>query len=325
MIFPSGILSAEPFEPHTLAYLTQARVFPSPLPEAAYNKMLADYDTLQDVTVWQIVYDSGGLKVTGLMVLPTNSSPIRGEVGRGAQYTPSERTGPHPNPPPNGEGTYPVLIYNRGGSREYGKLTLYTVMRTLVPLARAGYLVFASNYRGNAGSEGREEFGGRDVDDVVNLLAVAREHPAFDRKNAFMMGHSRGGMMTALAIKHGAPVNAAISIAGIADARELVHYPKILENVIKPLVPHYHEQPQHTLAERSAVLWPEKITVPLLLLHGDADKDVHVNDSIRLHEELKRLGHASELVVYPTGSHALVRSWDDVLARSLAWMERYKL
>jgi dipeptidyl aminopeptidase/acylaminoacyl peptidase len=294
---PPRILSLEPFTPHTLEHLTQARVFPSPLPEPAYAKMLKEYESLDDVSVHEMVYDSDGLKITGLVAMP------------------SQATGAHP-----------VLIYNRGGSREYGKLTLLNVLRSMVPFAQAGYMVFASNYRGCAGSEGREEFGGSDTHDVLNLLDIARSHDAFDGRNSFMLGHSRGGMMTTLAIKHGAPLNAAISIAGIADARKLVHSTQLLENILKPNVPGFKENPEKALSERSAIDWPGAlIRVPLLLLHGDNDKDVHFSDSVRLDEAIRQAGGTSEVVIYPTGSHALIRSWDDVVSRSLNWMERYRI
>ncbi len=292
-----GILSMARFVPHTLEHLTEKRVFPNPLPPMAYHKMIQDYGALDGVEVWDITYESDGLVITGIMALPA----VLGEAHK-------------------------AVVYNRGGSREYGKLTLLNVMRSMVPFAKEGYLVFASNYRGNAGSEGVEEFGGADVRDVLRLLAIARALPCFDGKNAFMVGHSRGGMMTELAIKQGAEVNAAVAIAGIGDARKLVEYPNILNNVLMPLVPGFATKRQEALDARSAVLWPEAIRVPLLLLHGDNDKDVHVSDSITLDEAIKASGGVSELVIYPGGSrHALIRSWDDVVARSLAWMGRYSV
>jgi dipeptidyl aminopeptidase/acylaminoacyl peptidase len=288
-------VKSEPFIPHTQAHLIEARVFPSPLPDAVYDKLIKDYHELNDVAVSRITYESDGLAVTGVSVMPAKL-----------------------------EGAHPILIYNRGGSREYGKLTLYTIMRSLVPFARKGYMVFASNYRGNDGGEGQEEFGGRDIHDVLNLLTIARNHPNFDGLNAFMIGHSRGGMMTTLAIKHGAKMNAAISIAGIADARKMMGHESVRENMLKKHVPGYHENPMKVLEDRSALVWPDAVSVPLLLLHGDNDKDIDVSDSINLHQAIQSVGGTSELVIYPSGSHALVRSWEDVMARSFAWVERYR-
>ncbi len=297
MALPARILSAEPFVPHTLEHLTEVRAFPNPLPEAAYDKMLADYAAVQDVSVQRILYDSDGLKVSGLMALPKDLSA----------------------------GGHPLLIYNRGGSREYGKLTVLSAMRSMVPFARRGFIVFASNYRGNDGGEGREEFGGQDLNDVLNLLSIGREHIAFDGKNAFMIGHSRGGMMTMMASKQGAELNAAIAIASVSSAHTLAKEQPMIERVLVPLIPDYASDPAAALRRRSPIDWPQDIAAPLLLLHGDADKDVSVDASIALHEALQRSGKVSELVVYPAGNHALIRHWDDVVARSLEWMGRYRV
>lgn len=294
-LFP-GILTAVPFVPHTLAHLTEKRVFPNPLPEAAYAKMVSEYEALDDVGVWDITYESDGLVITGLMALPK----VLGDAHK-------------------------VLVYNRGGSREYGKLTVLNVLRSMVPFAKDGMLVFASNYRGNAGSEGKEEFGGRDVRDVLRLLEIAKGHAAFDGKNAFMIGHSRGGMMTEMAIKHGAKVNAAVAIAGIGDARKLVAYPHLLEHVLKPLVPDFATHQQEALEARSAVLWPEAISAPLMLLHGDNDRDVDVSDSIALYDALIASGGVSELVVYTGGGHALLRHWENVLEKCRGWIARFSV
>jgi dipeptidyl aminopeptidase/acylaminoacyl peptidase len=288
------VISRTPFIPHTLAELTEQRVFPKPLPEVFYDQMLADYAKLSDVNVSRITYQSDGLTINGLMALPGTVT------------------------------SHPVMIYNRGGSREYGKLTLLSVMRSMVPFARAGYMVFASNYRGAEGGEGMEEFGGKDVNDVLNLLALAQNEPGFDGKNRFMLGHSRGGMMTYLAMKHGAKLNAAIALAGMADVGGISRAPHMEEKVFRRLIPNYDRAKEALLRERSAIYWPEKITAPLLMLHGDKDEAISPDESIALSQKLSALGKPNELHIYPGANHALVRVWDDVVARSLAWMERYR-
>lgn len=62
---------------------------------------------------------------------------------------------------PEEEGNYPCIIFNRGGNREFGSYNMKMIQYLLVPLAEAGYVVIASQYRGNGGSEGQEEFGER--------------------------------------------------------------------------------------------------------------------------------------------------------------------
>ncbi len=94
---------------------------------------------------------------------------------------------------PKGDKTRPAIIYNRGGSRKTGILA----GPELIPYVEAGYIVdTASQYRGNAGSEGKEEFGGSDVNDVLHLLALLNKQPYVDSERLGMVGISRGGMMT---------------------------------------------------------------------------------------------------------------------------------
>ncbi len=65
-----------------------------------------------------------------------------------------------------------------------------------------GFVVVASQYRGADGGEGKEEYGGADIADVLNLIPLAKSLGYADMKNVFMFGNSRGGMMTYLALKN---------------------------------------------------------------------------------------------------------------------------
>jgi hypothetical protein len=64
----------------------------------------------------------------------------------------------------------PCLIFNRGVNRAFGALTDGYAARVLGKLAMWGYVVVASQYRGNSGGEGRDEFGGADLQDVLHLI-----------------------------------------------------------------------------------------------------------------------------------------------------------
>lgn len=120
-------------------------------------------ELLQEVVVQRIAYLSDGLRVQGYI-----AEPIAGK-------------------------DLPAIIFNRGGNREFGALTDARAIRTLGTLAREGYVVVASQYRGNAGGEGQEEFGGTDVNDVLNLIALLEQHPRVDASRIGMYGWSRGG------------------------------------------------------------------------------------------------------------------------------------
>lgn len=289
-----SILEQSPFIPHSYQHLVEVRAFPkNAVPEPAYAKISNDYAALTDIAVSRIVYSSDGLKIVGVMALPKEIK----------------------------KGQHPVLIYNRGGNGEYGKLTVFSVMRYMVPFVRKGMLVFASNYRGNDGSEGCDEFGGADINDVSSLLEIAKNHEGFDGRNAYMLGHSRGGMMTYRSIRNQSPVNAAIAVAGVSHLKQSgKERPEMVEHVYNKRFPNTQEEYE----KRSALCWPQDISVPLMLLHGDADEAVNVSHSIRLDAALTAHRKPHALHIYEGGNHSLHRFWDDVVARSYRWMEDYR-
>ncbi len=291
-----NIVSAEPFVPHSYQHILDKKVFPpGALPEPAYAKMLKDYEAMEGLEVLRIVYLNDGLKITGLAVLPKDWN----------------------------EGGHPVMLYNRGGSGEYGKLTVLSVLRSMAPFAKKGMLVFASNYRGNDGGEGHDEFGGDDVGDVLALLNIAKKHPGFDGKNSYILGHSRGAMMTMMSLREEPSINAAIALAGVSDVYDWAEAsPDMRNTVFKRFMP--KEPEDEAFMRRSAYRWAEDIHVPVLLMHGDADEVVTANQSIKLAEALEAAEKKHALHIIKGGNHALYRHWDDVLTRSHNWIEEHR-
>lgn len=291
------ILSSKTFIPHNYEHFSQVKVFPSEIPEAFYNKTCKEYEQVSDVITNRIIYESDGLKVTGISAFPAKTEDKK----------------------------HPIFIYNRGGNREFGKLTVLLIMRSVIPFARAGYIVYASNYRGNDGGEGADEFGGADVNDVFNLIETAKQNPAWDGKNIFMLGHSRGGMMTYMSLRKSKTINAAVSIAGVADiAQSGIERPEMEEQIYKKLIIVPEDKREQAYIDRSACEWANEINVPLLLLHGTTDDRVHINHSLELAKKLSVFDKTHELVIYEGGNHALLRQWSEVLEKSLNWFESYR-
>jgi dipeptidyl aminopeptidase/acylaminoacyl peptidase len=118
-----------------------------------------------EVQVLSITYLRDGLEVEGYPAMPTVSENL------------------------------PCVIFNRGGNRELGAPSDEQAARVLGKLAGWGYVVVASQYRGNAGGEVREESGGADVNDVLNLIPLLESLPQADATRIGLFGQSRGGMM----------------------------------------------------------------------------------------------------------------------------------
>ena len=264
-----------------------------------YSK--AEYDqakTSVSTECLRIEYLSDGLKVVGFLVKPRDPQGRR----------------------------YPVIIYNRGGLQDIGKIDVPNVL-DFFELAANGFVVLASQYRGNDGGEGLEEFGGADVGDVVTLVSLASSLPYADAKNIFFYGLSRGGMMTFLALARGVTVNAAAVVGGIYDMQGLMEgtkqrMPGVASRVMK-LIPDYSSRGAAALAERSVIQWPEKLNVPLLMIHGADDEEVPVSQALAFAGRLSSLRKEYELIVYSKEIHEALNNRRDRDARIVAWFRRY--
>lgn len=161
------------------------------------------------VSISRLVYSSDGHRVVAFLLRPRS--------------TPGRR--------------HPAIIYNRGGNRDFGALDLPSLL-DLSGLVEHGYVVVASQYRGVDGGDGQEEFGGADVDDVLNLLPLLGRQRDVDTTRIGMMGWSRGGMMTYLALARTDRIVAAAVGAGLADLVESAKArPDLAQEVYAELMP----------------------------------------------------------------------------------------
>jgi hypothetical protein len=127
-------------------------------------------------------------------------------------------------------GVLPCIIWNRGGSEERGAIDKFTARGMFGQLASWGFVVFASSYRASFNNELHDEFGGSDVDDILNLMEMAKDIPFADTSRWAMEGWSRGGMMTYLALRKRHDIKAAIISGGITDVAECcLNVPRIRE------------------------------------------------------------------------------------------------
>jgi dipeptidyl aminopeptidase/acylaminoacyl peptidase len=253
--------------------------------------------TSSTIDCLRIHYVSDGLKVAGFLVKPRSSQT-----------------------------RYPVIVYNRGGLQDIGKLDTPNLL-DFFEFASRGFVVLASQYRGNDGGEGREEFGGADVNDVTTLVSLASGLPYADPKNVFLYGMSRGGMMTLLALRRGVTVNAAALVGALYDLEGGLDYtrrrmPGIADRVLK-LIPDYSNRGPAALRERSAINWPENVNVPLLIVHGGEDDEVPVSQALAFATKLSALHKPYELVVYANEVHEAAANRRDRDARIVAWFRRF--
>ncbi len=214
-------------------------------------------------------------------------------------------------PDPMPEGPRPVIYFNRGGNRDFGKARC-GYLAQLGSFVRAGYVIVGTQYRGNDGGEGREEFGGADVNDTRALEAVADGLGYGDRCNRFMMGVSRGGMQSYLAMADGMRVNAAGIISGLADLHSWSQEREGVKTLQEDLIPGFAEADAGAqameLTRRSAILWADAFRDPILILHSREDRAIGVGQARALDRELTRLGRRHRYVEIPGADHGLGRA-----------------
>ena len=207
--------------------------------------------------------------------------------------------------PLTGEGPWPGLIFNRGGNREFG--TLRTIM--LCRYAAKGFAAFGSQYRGNCGGTGREEFGGRDVNDVIHLIDLALGLPCVKKPQLYMLGHSRGGMMTYRACAIDNRIRAAAIGSGLADV--FIMYDRFHDGEYDmhqdciELIGGTPEELPEEYKKRSAVCWAEKIIPPVLICQGTADWRVIPEQAYKMDRALTAAGKEHKLIVYEGADHSL--------------------
>ncbi len=225
-----------------------------------------------------------------------------------------------PSPP----GPHAAVIFNRGGNGEFAPLT----GTEIVPFVEAGMVAAASQYRGGPGSEGPDDWGGDNARDVTRLVELLRALPEVDPPRIGMMGHSRGGMMTYLALKQDTLekrgwIRAAVVAAGISDLFAWGRQrPSVVENIYRKRIGRAPQEEPGLFRDRSAVYWPELINVPLLLVHGDADERVPHSHSEMLAERLRAEGKTVDVQLLPGGDH-LLRNHRGGYPQALDWFQRY--
>lgn len=225
-------------------------------------------------------------------------------------------------------GKLPILIVNRGGNGAFGVWNMSRLFHTVLPLASDGFAVIGSQYRGsrranNSESDGNDEFGGEDINDVLELLDLINLMPDVDSARIGMYGWSRGGIMTYLAATKTDRLRA-IAVGGTPTDlfAELSLRPE-MERVFRARIPNYDENKETALTARSAAMWAGKLEsgLPILILHGQLDKNVSLDSAVNMAAILQDLNHPFKLVVYEDGSHGLMEHRNEVRRELSAWFK----
>lgn len=156
-------------------------------------------------------------------------------------------------------------------------------------------------YRSHAfqlASYGRIESCGGLPDHVHTLRSLAVARPWMDLSRLGIVGASGGGYATARALAdHADFYRAGVSMCGNHDQSDYVamwgeRYQGLFSDA--------------RYATQSSISVADRITAPLLLMHGDMDDNVHPSHTLRLADALMRAGRTFEMVLVPNAGHMLI-------------------
>lgn len=207
---------------------------------------------------------------------------------------------------------YPMIVNYYGGCSPTSRMFQSRYPHHVY--AAMGYVVLVVNPSGATGFG--QKFSARHVDtagegvaeDIISSTqAFCDEHAFVKRKKIGCIGASYGGFMTQYLQTKTDLFAAAISHAGISDHTS--YWGEGYWGYSYSEVSMANEYPwtnKHLFVDQSPLYNADKIHTPLLFVHGTADNNVPVGESIQLYTALKLLGRPTAMVLVDGQDHHII-------------------
>ena len=141
------------------------------------------------------------------------------------------------------------------------------------------------------------------AEDLAAGVRWLRDQPGVDPDRVLVVGHSVGAGACLLAARDDPRIAAVISLSSMADPREMMTRMLSVGRVPRPLIPVSLRIVEHVIGTRFADFAPlvtlGALQIPVLLVHGDQDPVVPVEDVHRL----ARVARNVEVLVIPGAGH----------------------
>lgn len=231
---------------------------------------------------------------------------------------------------------YPAVVLLHGGFHERFDQWNFPIVEQFV---EKGYVVIFPEYRGSRGFGAaiyQNDYGVTDTADVLASGGYIAAQPFIDPNRLAIVGESRGGMLTLLAIQQAPKMfKAAVDIVGLTDFVAYMAYkPEYRRAEIANTNPSFKGQlPDKNLPAYMAVSpinFVDKIETPVLVIATTGDKIAPLSlHTGRLLDVLKAKGKVFDSKIYENapGGHTLMHGDTperaDAMQRTFAWLEKY--
>ncbi|MBY0488058.1 MAG: DPP IV N-terminal domain-containing protein [Flavobacteriaceae bacterium] len=202
---------------------------------------------------------------------------------------------------------YPVFMfqYSGPGSQQVANHWLDTNDMWFMMLSQQGYIIACVDGRGT-GFKGaafkkvtQKELGKYEVEDQIDAAKVIGNYAYVDKSRIGIFGWSYGGFMASNCIMKGADVfKMAIAVAPVTNWR---FYDSVYTE-------RYMQTPQENASgydENSPINHVSKLKGNFLLIHGTADDNVHVQNSMQMIEALVQANKQFDWAIYPDKNHGI--------------------
>jgi dipeptidyl-peptidase 4 len=202
---------------------------------------------------------------------------------------------------------YPVFMYQYSGpgSQQVNNEWTDTNDYWFMSLSQQGYIITCVDGRGT-GFKGaafkkctQKELGKYEVEDQIDAAKVIGNYSFVDKTRIGIFGWSYGGFMASNCLFKGADVfKMAIAVAPVTNWR---FYDTIYTE-------RYMQTPQENASgydDNSPINHVSKLKGNLLLIHGTADDNVHVQNSMQMIEALVQANKQFDWAIYPDKNHGI--------------------
>jgi dipeptidyl aminopeptidase/acylaminoacyl peptidase len=220
---------------------------------------------------------------------------------------------------------YPFLVLPHGGPEGNDVLDFDFFPRLI---AGMGYVVLQPEYRGSTGygsdflASIYQHFGDRAYSDVDSATDFAIEQGWADPNRLAIFGWSAGGFMTSWTVTQTHRYRAAIEGAGITDWLSFIPTSDISQVDYDARWPESNAEP---FLKFSAVNFADRVTTPLLILHGEADVRVPAFQGREYFILLAERGKTVRMVTYPGSPHfpKLAEQRRNIFEEVSSWLTKY--
>jgi len=222
-----------------------------------------------------------------------------------------------------------IWIHGSGSDQNYlgwhpGAYRMYYAMHQY--LAQQGYVILTPDYRGSSGYS-RDwavgdfmDMGGKPTEDVAAGADYLKTLPYVDPDRIGVWGLSYGGYMTLQAITTTPTLfRCAIDVAGVGDWATWNPGAYTVGRLGTPVT-----NPDG-FYRSAAALHLDKVQRPLFIMHGTNDTNVGFWESLKVFDELEKMGKPFEMMIYPGEIHFFRRDYvlRDAWRRSEDFFDKY--